>query len=370
MSAAATTPAGGDRLVAPVLDALDGARRALLRRLGRSGVVAALRRRRELRLTVLTVISIAAAFAAAVLATLPLLLAAPLLFGVPHVVSDVRYLLVRRASRGTAAVSSAPVLGLLGASTALCVLGAGSLALAAAWAAVLCAGLAAPAGRGARVAFAALVLAAAALSLERPAAATVALAQGHNLVALALGAWVVRGKLRGGFVPAAVFVAGAAAIALGACDGLLRHAVSPGASWSTSSGFAAATFADVRAAVVPAGLAPVLALRCVALFAFAQSVHYGVWLRVVPDAERTSARPVSFRRSFRLLEDDLGPRGARIAVVLSLALPLAALLSAEGARRLYVQLSAFHGFIELAFVACFVLARSARRGAVGPERLA
>ncbi len=362
MSAATTI--AGDRALASSLEALDGVRRALLRRAGRLGVVAALRRRRELRLTVVAVMSIAAAFAAAVLMTFPLLLAAPLLLGVPHVVSDVRYLLVRRASRGTAPVGSAPVLGLLAVSTALSLLGAGPPALAAAWAAVLCAGLMASSGRLARAAFAALVLSAAVLSLQHPRAATIALAQGHNLVALALGAWVVRGRLRGGFVPAAVFVAGAAAIAFGACDGLLRHALSAGASSS-------ATFADVRAAVVPAGFDGVRALRCVALFAFAQSVHYGVWLRVVPDAERTAARPVSFRRSFGLLEDDLGPVGARVAILLSLAFPLAALLSAEGARRIYVQLSAFHGFIELSFVACFALARFPRRGAgaLAPARL-
>jgi hypothetical protein len=223
---------------------------------------------------------------------------------------------------------------------------------------VLCAGLGAASGRVARAVFAALVLVTAALSLWRPAAATVALAQGHNLVAIALAAWVVRGKLRAGFIPAAAFLAGAAAIALGACDGWLRHALAP-------SAFAPATFAEVRATVVPAGFDAARACRWVALFAFAQSVHYGAWLRVVPDAERATERPVSFRRSFRLLVADLGRPGALIAIALSLALPVGALLSPEGARRAYVQLSAFHGFIEIAFVACVVLARFPGRPARG-----
>jgi hypothetical protein len=341
-----------------ILEVLDGARRAVVRRAGRLGAFAALRRHRDARLTVVAVVSIAAAFGAAVLATLPLLLLGPLLLGVPHVASDVRYLLVRRAGQGPSAAARAPMLALLAVSTACTVAGAAPAAMAAAWAAVLCAGLGAPAGRAARAAFSALVLAAAALSLVRPASATVALAQGHNLVAIALAAWMVRGKLRAGFVPAAAFVAGAAAIALGACDGWLRHAMAP-------SALAPGTFADVRAAVVPAGLDPVLACRWVALFAFAQSVHYGAWLRIVPDAERAAARPVSFRRSFQLLQRDLGRRGALVAIVLSLALPVGALLSPEGARRAYVQLSAFHGFIEIAFVACLVLARFPGRPARG-----
>jgi hypothetical protein len=360
------TPAGDAILDATfdvLFDVLDGARRAVVRRAGRVGPVAALRRRRDVRLTVVAVVSIAAAFAAAVLATLPLLLLGPLLLGVPHVASDVRYLMVRRRARGPAVAARAPMLALLGVSTAFAVLGVAPAALTAAWAAVLCAGLFASSGRAARAAFTALVLAAATLSLWRPASATVALAQGHNLVAIALAAWMVRGKLRAGFIPAAMFVAGAAAIALGACDGWLRHAAAP-------SAFAPATFDDVRATVVPAGFDPVHACRWLALFAFAQSVHYGAWLRVVPDAERATDRPVSFRRSFQLLAEDLGRPGALVVVALSLALPLAALLSPEGARRAYVQLSAFHGFIEIAFVACLVLARFPGRstGAGAPPR--
>jgi len=342
-----------DAILDAILDVLDGARRAVVRRAGRLGAIAELRRHREARLTVVALVSIAAAFVAAVVATLPLLLLGPLLLGVPHVASDVRYLLIRRAAQGPAAAARAPMLALLAASTVCAALGSAAAAIAAAWAAVLCAGLFAPSGRAARAAFSALVLAAAVLSLWRPAPATVVLAQGHNLIAIALAAWMVRGKLRT-FIPAAAFVAGAAAIACGACDGWLLHAAAP-------SALAPTTFDDVRAAVVPAGIDPVHACRWVALFAFAQSVHYGAWLRIVPDAERASDRPTSFRRSFRLLSEDLGRRGALIAIALSLALPLGAFLSPEGARRAYIQLSAFHGFIEIAFVACLVLARFPRR---------
>lgn len=337
-----------------ILDWLDGARRSAVRRAGRLAPVAALRRRREVRLTVVAVASIVAAFFAAVLATVPLLLAAPLLLGVPHVASDVRYLLVRRAASGPAPAARAPMFALLAVSTACAVLGARPVAMVAAWAAVLCAGLFAPCARAPRVLFAALVSAATALSLWRPAAATMALAQGHNLVAIGLAAWMVRGKMRAGFIPAAAFAAGAAAIALGACDGWLRQAAAPLA-------FAPTTFADALATVAPSGLDRAHAGRWLALFAFAQSVHYGAWLRVVPDAERAGDRPVSFRRSFRLLTEDLGRPGALGAVVLSLALPLGAFLSLEGARRAYLDLSAFHAFIEIAFVVCLVLARFPNR---------
>ena len=346
----ATTSAAGDT----ILDWLDGVRRALVGRASRLAPIAALRRRRALRLTVVATVSIVAAFFAAVLATVPLLLFAPLLLGVPHVASDVRYLLVRRAASGPAPAARSAMLVLLAASTACALLGVRQAAMAAAWAAVLCAGLSAPCARPTRAVFAALALATAALSLWRPAAATIVLAQGHNLVAIGLAAWMVRGKLRGGLVPAVAFAAGAAAIALGACDGWLQRAAAPPA-------FAPTTLGDVLANVAPAGLDRARACRWVALFAFAQSVHYGAWLRVVPDAERTGDRPVSFRRSFRLLADDLGRPGALAAVALSLALPIGACLSLEGARRAYLDLSSFHAFIEIAFAACLVLARFPKR---------
>ena len=134
-----TAVAGG---LGRALDVLDGARRALLRRLGRVSAIAALRRRRELRLTAVALSSIALAFVLALVATLPLLALSPLLLGVPHVASDVRYLLVRPlCGPGLPARAWRPVSALFVLAVGLGVAGEGRLALLAAGGAVLVAGL-------------------------------------------------------------------------------------------------------------------------------------------------------------------------------------------------------------------------------------
>ena len=189
-----TAVAGG---LGRALDVLDGARRALLRRLGRVSAIAALRRRRELRLTAVALSSIALAFVLALVATLPLLALSPLLLGVPHVASDVRYLLVRPlCGPGLPARAWRPVSALFVLAVGLGVAGEGRLALLAAGGAVLVAGLSTQAPVRARALFALLCGGVLAVATLWPRAAALVLAQGHNLVAIALAGWLVRARLR------------------------------------------------------------------------------------------------------------------------------------------------------------------------------
>ncbi len=47
------------------------------------------------------------------------------------------------------------------------------------------------------------------------------------------------------------------------------------------------------------GLAEPWALRLVLLFAFAQAVHYGIWLRLIPEEDRPQPSPRTYAASFR-----------------------------------------------------------------------
>src|SRR5207342_1597240 len=49
-----------------------------------------------------------------------------------------------------------------------------------------------------------------------------------------------------------------------------------------------------------------LALRFTGFFAFAQAVHYGVWLKLLPEEDRARRGVRSFRASYRALTRDLG----------------------------------------------------------------
>jgi hypothetical protein len=332
-----------------VIAALDGARAAILARLGRWPAVATYRRARGLRLVVVASATVLAAFVLAVGAPLSVLALSPILLGVPHVASDVRYLLARpREGARMPPRALGPVLALFLLSIALGLGGAARLAAGAGAAAVAWAALAVPATGRARFCFTAGLAAAAAVAIAHPTEAGMVMAQGHNLLAIALAGWLARRQLRAGWLPAALVLAGAAAIGAGACDGWL---IAPGPA------FAETAWRETLAAVAPAGIHPTAARRWVAIFAFTQAAHYGAWIHVVPDALRAGERPPSFRRSFALLRAELGAVGARAAVAASLLVPAAALLSLDGARHAYLGFAVFHAYLELACVSVLVLAR-------------
>jgi hypothetical protein len=317
---------------------LDRARGRVFGAVGRLPAAQALARRRGLRLAVVGAAAVAIAFAGVALVPLVMLAVAPVVLGVPHVAADVRYLVLRRATLArrswaplAVAAAACSVAGALGDLGLLVGCGFGGVALAAALAD----------GRPARrVLVTAAALAVGVVAILAPRTATLAMAQAHNLIAVALALWIVRDKMRAPWLPALLFCGGVVAIAAGALDAPLAAALA-------HSGRAGALFATV---VAPASASSLVVVRCVGVFAFAQAVHYGAWLRLVPDAERAGERPVGYRRSLALLRADFG-RATTVVILLAIALPLAACVALASARGAYFTLAAFHGYLELAFVA-------------------
>ena len=95
------------------------------------------------------------------------------------------------------------------------------------------------------------------------------------------------------------------------------------------------------------GLESPWGLRMVLLFAFAQSVHYGVWLRLIPEDDRAQPSPRTFAASFRALVGDFGLTAILIAGGVALAIALWAALDLTAAREGYLRLALFHGYLEL-----------------------
>ncbi len=94
-----------------------------------------------------------------------------------------------------------------------------------------------------------------------------------------------------------------------------------------------------------------LATALVMWFAFAQAVHYGVWLRLIPEDDRERPAPRGFRESYRALVADAGPVFVGLAIVAALALAAWALFDLGVARSGYLRLALFHGHLELAAIA-------------------
>jgi len=320
---------------------LDRARGRLFGAVGRLAAAQALARRRALRLAVVGAAVVLAAFAGVALVPIVMLAVAPVVLGVPHVAADVRYLVVRRsvlARRAwlplAVAAIACSVAAALGSLRLMVGAGFAGVALAAA----LADGGARSSARRALVT--AVVLALGAGAVMAPRTAALAMAQGHNVVAVALALWLVRDKLPHAWLPALLFAGGVAAIAAGALDAPLGAALA-------RSGQTGALFAS---AVAPPAASSLVVVRAVGIFAFAQAVHYGAWLRLVPDGERAGERPIGYRHSLALLRDDFG-RAAPLVIMLSVALPLAACVALADVRAGYFTLAAFHGYLELAFVA-------------------
>ena len=289
----------------------------------------------ELRVAVYGVLAVAAALAVATTLPLWLLALGPILLGVPHVVADVRYLVVRPG---------------LHRRKLLVVLGFGPLVAVAAGGGLL-AGLFAVAGTLIAVETTALrrglglALTAAAMALVWRVGwvADVVFAHLHNFLAVALWwAWRPRATKGHRWVLAA-FVAASVIILSGVTLPLLEHT---GGLWTPAANVAP----DEMFAALAPGLPAELATRVVLLFAFAQSIHYAVWLRLVPEEDRGRPTPRTFVATWRALRADLGWPLLAFAVLTALVVAVWAVVDLSAARTGYLRMALFHGHLELVAV--------------------
>jgi hypothetical protein len=100
---------------------------------------------------------------------------------------------------------------------------------------------------------------------------------------------------------------------------------------------------------------PVLALRLVLTFAFLQSVHYAIWLRLIPEDDRPRAAPRPWRATWRALVEDFGAKPLVIFGVLALGIAAWAVVDLTQARLGYLRLAVFHGYLELAVGALWLI---------------
>lgn len=256
----------------------------------------------------------------------------PILWGVPHVVSDVRYLIARPGLHRRPWVMVAIGAGITGAAIGYGVRGG----LAGAAGAILFA----KASRVRRAAGLAVIVSLLALAQWAGPRSDLVFAHAHNVIGVGLWwAWRRRaGRLH--LLPIAIFATGCALILGGALDpvwartggfvapwtGLTWRAMASTLSWTTQGPFA---------------------LRLPVLYAFLQSAHYLVWVRLIPEDDRPSPTPRSFQQSFRALRADVGAIVLWIAVLTALVFFVWAAVHVGHARNAYIQAVFFHGHLEL-----------------------
>jgi hypothetical protein len=257
----------------------------------------------------------------------------PLVWGVPHIVSDLRYLVARPGYHRRGWVLVAMMGGIVAAGVGYGVRGglagaAGALVVA-------------RATRTRRAIGLAVVLALFALAVWAGPMADLVFAHGHNLVGVMIWwAWRPRGT-RLHWITLALFVGGCALILAGALAPL-----------ATFTGGFDAPWTKLTPESLAWGLSPwpwgVMSMRLLVLYAFAQSVHYVVWLRLVPEDDRERATPRSFAQSYRALSADVGAIVIWAALFAALGFAVWAAFNVGQARNGYIQTAFFHGYLELA----------------------
>lgn len=331
-----------------LLSPLDRVRSALFVRATRVALLRPVLLEKRRRVPALLLLHASAALVLSVLSPTLLLVAGPLLLGVPHVLADLRYLVLRsalsRALRrlllaGCAALFLARLLEVSGAGAmARFELGGAALVTLGVIA------LAAPRAKSGRVLVAvAVTLSLAAAALVWPRSARLVLSHGHNLVALALWAFVFcRARRR------------ALAVALVVLGGAVLLLTTPLAWWGFVHGLPSAFGLHAFAAadtLAPGVQDTTRALGVVSSFAFLQSVHYAVWLHAIPQEATRGEATLTFRMSFRALVSDFGWPLLAVSTLLILAVPLAGLVAPLRAQTTYLSLSAFHAYLELSVLA-------------------
>jgi hypothetical protein len=300
-------------------------------------------RNRALRVACQGALLAAVSLLLTLLAPLSVLTIGPLLLGVPHLLAALRYPLVRQGLHRRTTSSL-----LIGA----CLLGA-VIAPRAGWglaAVVLACGTArAPIEWRmlAAISCSAFGLGLRALGHD----ADILLAHAHNWIALAFwGAW---SRDKRALLPTLLIVtAGLALIFSGLTERLLVrvHALVPRRF-------------ELDANTLVTALSPVSdpswGLRWMLAFAFGQSVHYGVWLRSIPDEDRARPGLRSFVSSYRALVADLGRAPVWVGLLVMTLLCIVASSDATRGWLLYLRLALFHGPLELAVAVVLFLERRA-----------
>ncbi|HEX7667505.1 MAG TPA: hypothetical protein VF407_23395 [Polyangiaceae bacterium] len=329
---------------------LDEARQAALAVATKSRHLTRIIARRDLRIPFLATLQIVILGAVTAVRPLWLFVLGPIVLGIPHLASDVRYLVLRqRVAREVIFVGIAAValfLGFQGLELAHRPIPHwASLEVATATAWILAAILSGAREREGDKTFFLLpllfVLAGGVWACSHAGLFRILLAHAHNVVGVIAWLVVFRKHRKAALLPVA---------ALTLVAGLLLSGFTLGVTsqWKAFG-------IDLAAAshTLAPGLPARWALGAVLSFVFLQSIHYAAWLVWIPQDNLPGEGTFTFRMTARSLLADFGGPALAIIAALCVALAGAAAFDAKSAVRTYMSLATFHGYFEIALLAYF-----------------
>ena len=333
-----------------VVRPLDDARRAFWRASWRLPLLGRAMRSVDSRVPLIAALSVTVALVLTCFAPGVLFVLGPALLGVPHVASDIRYLVLRpplpadwrlTVAAGALALIVLRVFEMVtprGFPFALLEVSLGWTWVAlGAWMGAR----AAPSPTDwRRVSLVAVSIAAAtAMTVAHPALARAILAYAHNLVPPIIWVVLFRGRKARAALPLALLGAGACLLLAGVTLPLLQF----------DDPWVAALAREAR--LVAPALAPSTALALGLSYVFLQAVHYSIWLVWIPQEKMRGNATLTFRMSVRAARRDFGAWGLGLIVAASLAMAVASLASVHRTRHFYLSLATFHVYLELACLA-------------------
>jgi len=253
----------------------------------------------------------------------------PLIFGIPHVLGDLRHLIVRRGllSRpGLLLLAGLPITGAY--------LGIGPLLTAPVMAGAVLGGRA----DWLRKLLLLLCIGLIGYGIYRLGTlGSLIFLQAHNLVALLLWSLWPSASHKRKVILITLITLASLVIFSGLADGLLGQSFA-----STVQG---KVFGDIASWFFQDNLR--FSERLAAFFCFAQMMHYLVWLKWFPQDDQDSDEP----RHFMAFSRDLGAPLVQFSLMATLGLAIWGSVDTWEARALYLKLAAFHGYIEYAALA-------------------
>ncbi len=86
----------------------------------------------------------------------------------------------------------------------------------------------------------------------------------------------------------------------------------------------------------------------VVLYAFSQAMHYFIWMKAIPENYQAQQFPPSFQWSFNRLSSDFGSASIHLILLLScLAVASWFFFEFQTARLVYFSIASYHGFMEI-----------------------
>lgn len=349
-----------ERSLERVARPLDYTRRRLLLSLG--SIAHPFIRSRALRVTTIAVFGFSVAAMLSLWIPLWQLALGPIIWGIPHILGDLRYLVVKQRLARSVSFWFLVVAPLAHftyrprVTTTMIALGGAALL------GLILRGRASPTTRlstwperevSARFLFVVMCsLIGYILARQYPYHAHFVLLHAHNLITLGIW-WFWRSRASLWELAPLIALVGLSALILGGWDAEAWR-VAQGSSELAPSGLTLSYFERALARVLPAEWRP----QWVALYGFLQSAHYLVWIRLIPEDDRSNETPITFRRSALRLYSDFGGWVMLMVTVMMIGLVAWAIVDVAAARMSYLRWISAHASLEIAVMGYLFIRRA------------